>query len=131
VERNPFRSIVVRAVEMLYACEEALRLVESYVPPSPLPPYRTRAGTGRAATEATRGILYHRYDLDASGLIRRARIVPPTAQNQKSIEADLARLVSGSLQRPRAELTRLCERAVRNHDPCISCATHFLKMDVS
>jgi coenzyme F420-reducing hydrogenase alpha subunit len=128
--RNPFKSIVVRAVELVLACEEGLRLVECYEPPEPPPAAASRPGTGRSATEAPRGILYHRYDVDGGGLIRKARIVPPTAQNQKSIEGDLAQLVPLHLSDSRAALTLLCERAVRNHDPCISCATHFLRLEV-
>jgi coenzyme F420-reducing hydrogenase alpha subunit len=129
--RNPFRSIVVRAVETVYACEEALRLVDAYAPPDtaavPLVP---RAGTGFGCTEAPRGILYHRYVLDDAGLIRQARIVPPTSQNQKTIEADLWRFVADHIDLPERELTRRCEQAVRNYDPCISCATHFLRLTV-
>jgi coenzyme F420-reducing hydrogenase alpha subunit len=127
--RNPFRSIVVRSVETVVACEEALRLVDDYRPPDPPAVAATpRAGTGCACTEAPRGILYHRYVLDDAGLIREARIVPPTSQNQKTIESDLWRLVPESLHLPDAELLRRCEQAVRNYDPCISCATHFLRL---
>ena len=128
--RNPFRSIVVRSVELLFACEEALRLVESYEPPPPSLPLAPRAAVGRGATEAPRGILFHRYELDSAGLVRRARIIPPTAQNQNAIEGDVARLVPLHSERPPREIAALCERAVRNHDPCISCATHFLRLEV-
>jgi sulfhydrogenase subunit alpha len=129
--RNPFRSIVVRAVETLFACDEALRIVRSYQPPEqPAIEVVPRASTGYGCTEAPRGILYHRYDLDEGGLIREARIVPPTAQNQKTIENDLWHLVPRLLDLPREELTRRCEQAVRNYDPCISCATHFLRLEM-
>jgi coenzyme F420-reducing hydrogenase alpha subunit len=127
--RNPFRSIVVRSVETVFACEEALRLVDAYAPPDPPAAAAVpRAGTGCACTEAPRGILYHRYALDDRGAIREARIVPPTSQNQKTIESDLWRLVPASLHLPEPELLRRCEQAVRNYDPCISCATHFLTL---
>ena len=129
--RNPFRSIVVRAVEVVYAVEEALRLIDEYVPPAPpaveVPP---RAGTGHGVGEAPRGLLYHRYDLDAAGLVRGADIVPPTAQNQAAIEDDLRRAVAGHLDLDDAALTGLCERPIRNHDPCISCSAHFLDLRV-
>jgi coenzyme F420-reducing hydrogenase alpha subunit len=127
--RNPFRSIVVRAVEALFACEEALRIVEGYEPPERAALTLTpRAGSGFGCTEAPRGVLYHRYELDGQGVIRSARIVPPTSQNQKTIESDLWQLVPGQIALPDAELTRRCEQAVRNYDPCISCATHFLRL---
>jgi coenzyme F420-reducing hydrogenase alpha subunit len=129
---NPFRSIVVRAVELVYACDEALRLIEEWdgaaAPSVDVPP---RAGTGHGVTEAPRGILYHRYDLAADGTILGARIIPPTSQNQLSIEQDLRVFVQARLGLPDEELTRQCEQAVRNYDPCISCATHFLDLRIT
>ena len=129
--RNPFRSILVRAVEVVYAVEEALRLIERYEPPAPcyreVPP---RAAVGHGATEAPRGVLFHRYAIDAEGLITSARIVPPTSQNQASIEDDLRRFVAGRLDLDDEQLTRQCEQAIRNYDPCISCSTHFLDLTV-
>ncbi|MFD5619752.1 Ni/Fe hydrogenase subunit alpha [Streptomyces yangpuensis] len=132
--RNPYRSILVRAVEVLYAVEEALRIIAEYERPArPYVEVPARAGTGHGATEAPRGLLYHRYALDGRGRVTDACIVPPTAQNQGAIEEDLRRLVQAGLDRgegSEAELTRLCERAVRNHDPCISCSAHFLELDI-
>ena len=128
---NPFRSIVVRAVEMLYAFDEALRIIDAYEEPdAPFVEAPPRAGTGYACTEAPRGMLYHRYRLDADGTILDAKIVPPTSQNQPSIEEDLRVFAAGWLDQPDDRLRHLCEQAVRNYDPCISCATHFLKLDV-
>lgn len=129
--RNPFRSIVVRAIEILHACDEAVRLVATYEPPPrPFADVVPRAATGYAATEAPRGLLYHRYRLGADGTIEDAKIVPPTSQNQKSMEDDLARFVAPRLALPTDELTRQCEQAIRNYDPCISCATHFLRLRI-
>jgi coenzyme F420-reducing hydrogenase alpha subunit len=128
---NPFRSIVVRAVEVLYACDEALRLIDAYQEPArSVVDLTARAGVGCAATEAPRGLLYHRYELAADGTIVDARIVPPTSQNQASIEDDLKGFVGGWLGLPDDGLRHRCEQAVRNHDPCISCATHFLRLEV-
>jgi coenzyme F420-reducing hydrogenase alpha subunit len=150
---NPFKSIVVRSVELLYACDEALRIVEGYMMPEQ-PYLEVGAGgassqlsvvgrentasttgyrlpaTGYGCTEAPRGILYHRYDLDSEGLILDARIVPPTSQNQKAIEEDLRAFVSERIDLPKELLTWQCEQAVRNYDPCISCATHFLRLNI-
>jgi coenzyme F420-reducing hydrogenase alpha subunit len=129
--RNPFRSIVVRAVELVTACEEALRIIDGWsdggVPSVPVPP---RAGVGYGATEAPRGVLYHRYELAEDGTVLDARIVPPTSQNLASIELDLQAFVQPRLDLDLDELTRQCEQAVRNYDPCISCATHFLDLTV-
>jgi len=129
--RNPHRSIVVRAVEVAHACEEALRIVEAYEPPGrPAVEVEPREATGHGCTEAPRGILYHRYDLADDGTIREARIVPPTSQNQRAIEEDLRAAVERSPDLPRSELEHVCERVVRAHDPCISCATHFLRLEI-
>lgn len=129
--RNPFRSIVVRSVEMLYACEEALRLIEGYDPPAfPFTNVEPRSASGGGCTEAPRGTLYHRYDLASDGTILAARIIPPTSQNQAAIEDDLRRFVDARLELSTAELTAGCEQAIRNYDPCISCATHFLDLEL-
>ncbi|MEN6601839.1 MAG: Ni/Fe hydrogenase subunit alpha [Bryobacteraceae bacterium] len=128
---NPFKSIVVRAVELVFACEEALRLIAEYEPPpAPRAEFNYRAGTGQAATEAPRGLLYHRYIVDEQGIITGAKIVPPTSQNQKRIEDDLWRFVPQLAGQPIDRMTWACEQAIRNYDPCISCATHFLKLEI-
>jgi sulfhydrogenase subunit alpha len=128
---NPYRSIVVRAVEVLQACDEALRIIAAYEEPdAPAVPVEPRAATGFAATEAPRGLLYHRYRLEPDGTIAEARIVPPTSQNQASIEEDLVSFVGGFLDLPDDALRERCEQTVRNYDPCISCAAHFLKLEI-
>jgi coenzyme F420-reducing hydrogenase alpha subunit len=127
---NPFQSIVVRSLETLYAVDEALRIIDNYTPPdSPSIPYQLKAGTGYGCTEAPRGILYHRYTIDAQGIIQEANIVPPTSQNQKTIEQDLWQFVETALHLPDEELRWQCEQAIRNYDPCISCSCHFLKLE--
>jgi len=129
--RNPFKSIMIRAVEVVFACDEALRIIASYErPPAPSAQVTVRAGTGHGCTEAPRGSLYHRYTIDAQGVIADAVIVPPTSQNQPSIELGLRSFVQDRLDLDDAELTRQCEQAIRNYDPCISCATHFLDLTV-
>jgi coenzyme F420-reducing hydrogenase alpha subunit len=128
---NPFRSIIARAVELVFACWEAIRVIESYQPPaSPRTAVSVHAGVGCAATEAPRGTLYHRYRIDDEGLIQFAKIVPPTAQNQKRMEEDLWHFVPQLASRTTEEVTWKCEQALRNYDPCISCATHFLRLHV-
>ncbi|GAY16331.1 Ni/Fe hydrogenase subunit alpha [Mycobacterium sp. shizuoka-1] len=129
--RNPFRSIVVRAVETVYAVEEALRIIDDYeVPARPFVDVPARPGVGHGVSEAPRGLLYHRYEIDDEGLVKAAVIVPPTAQNQAAIEDDLTRVVLAGLDLDDAALTAMCERAIRNYDPCISCSTHFLTLTV-
>jgi len=128
---NPYRSIVVRAVEVLYASDEALRLIDAYEEPElPVVAVESRAAIGFAATEAPRGLLWHRYRLEADGTIADARIVPPTSQNQASIEEDLVSFIGGFLDLPDKALRERCEQTVRNYDPCISCAAHFLRLEI-
>jgi coenzyme F420-reducing hydrogenase alpha subunit len=128
---NPFQSIVVRALEIAFACDEALRLVAQYEPPVPAADVViARSGVGTGVTEAPRGLLLHQYEIDADGNIVRARIMPPTSQNQLTIEEDLRRVVENGLGLNDDDLRWRCEQAVRNHDPCISCAAHFLDLQV-
>ena len=129
--KNPFQSIIIRAVELVYVCDEALRVIDQYqVPDPPAVSVEPTSATGYACTEAPRGILYHRYRTDDHGHILDAKIVPPTSQNQKTIEDDLRRFVTANIDLPSDKLTWQCEQAVRNYDPCISCATHVLKLHV-
>ena len=126
---NPFQSIIVRAVELVYACDEALRLINNYeMPEKPFVDVEPRSSIGYGCTEAPRGILYHRYRFDDHGLILDAKIVPPTSQNQKSIEEDLFQFVETNIEMPKEKLQWQCEQAIRNYDPCISCATHSMKV---
>ena len=127
--RNPFRSILVRLVEIVQALDEARRIVDAYRPPPrafidvPL-----RAAIGFGCTEAPRGSLFHRYEVDAGGTILDAHIVPPTSQNLASIEDDLRALGPSLVGLSHGEATRRAEQVVRNHDPCISCSTHFVDL---
>ena len=88
--KNPFQSIVVRGLELIHAFEEALGILQAYRPSrTPRVAFELRSGTGCAATEAPRGLLYHRYAIDDQGLVTLAKIIPPTSQNQAQIEDDL------------------------------------------
>lgn len=131
-ECNPFRSILIRAVEIAYCCDEALRLIRRLREPDrpAVAATPTREATGYGCTEAPRGILYHRYGIDAKGIIKKAKIVPPTSQNQARIEQDLWQFADKYAELEDARLQWKCEQAIRNYDPCISCATHFLKLEV-
>jgi coenzyme F420-reducing hydrogenase alpha subunit len=126
---NPYRSILVRAVEAIFALDEAMRIIDAYTPPArPAAEVASRAGVGAGCTEAPRGLLYHRYATDAAGTLLDAKIVPPTSQNQRTIEEDIARMGKALTELPLAEARTLAERAIRNYDPCISCATHFVDL---
>ncbi|HCA82125.1 MAG TPA: Ni/Fe hydrogenase subunit alpha [Bacteroidetes bacterium] len=128
--KNQFKSIIVRSVETVFACEEALRIIQEYeTPEKPAIDVPPRPGVGYGCTEAPRGFLYHRYRINDKGLIVEAKIVPPTSQNQKSMELDLRDFVPARLNLTQEKLTWQCEQAIRNYDPCISCATHFIRLE--
>ena len=129
---NPFHGIVARAAEIHYALLEAVAILEDYhLPPAAFVEVAPRGGIGFGCTEAPRGLLWHRFETDDAGAIRGARIVPPTSQNQARIEEDLRlSLQAFGLGRSDDELRRHGEMVIRNYDPCISCATHFLKLGV-
>ncbi len=127
--RNPFRSIVVRAMEAVYAADEALRIIDELRAARAI--VRRGAASRRGGPRGQRGTAraaYHRYQLDAAGRIESADIIPPTSQNQAAIEANLRSVVAAHLDLDDDALTALCERTIRNYDPCISCSAHFLDL---
>jgi coenzyme F420-reducing hydrogenase alpha subunit len=131
IRRNPYWSIAARAIELIGATAEALDIVDAYRPPSePMVAWTPRPGVGAWATEAPRGLLFHRYEVDGRGRIAHAQIVPPTSQNQGAIEADLTAFAPQVLDLPHAEATVRIEQLIRSYDPCISCATHFLDLSI-
>ncbi len=130
-DANPFKSIIVRAVETLHAVEESLAIIDAYQPPPTATiPVEPVAGIGHGVSEAPRGLLYHQYEIASDGEILDAQIVPPTSQNQLSIEEDLREVLQANLDKPDEDLQWLLEQTIRNYDPCISCATHFLRLEI-
>ncbi|MFH1155551.1 MAG: nickel-dependent hydrogenase large subunit [Pseudomonadota bacterium] len=126
---NPFKSIVIRSVELVHACDEILLILESLeLPDPPAIEVHPRAGTGIGCTEAPRGICWHRYTFDDHGTVLSARIVPPTAQNQKIIECDIMQFVANNRNLSDDKLVRMCEQVIRNADPCISCSCHCIDL---
>jgi coenzyme F420-reducing hydrogenase alpha subunit len=131
IRRNPYRSIVARGIELVQAAADAIDIVDSYQPPAaPAVAWQARPGTAACATEAPRGLLFHRYEIGDDGLVAAATIVPPTSQNQAAIEADIASFAPRVLDLPMGAATRTLEQLIRAYDPCISCATHFLDLSV-
>ena len=131
IARNPYWSIAARAVELVHATAVAIEIIDGYVRPDrPLEPWTPRPGVAAWATEAPRGMLFHRYELDELGRITSAQIVPPTSQNQAAIEADLTAFAPSVLDMEHTAATHRLEQLIRSYDPCISCATHFLDLRV-
>jgi sulfhydrogenase subunit alpha len=128
---NPYQSIVARALEVVHAYEEALQIISDYQPFSPAKiHYEPHLGEGMAATEAPRGLIYNRYKIDEDGRVTFAKIVPPTSQNQGQIEADLRAILPDILGDDDKWTALECEKLIRSYDPCISCSTHFLKLEI-
>ncbi len=127
--RNRFHSIIARCIEVVHALEESIAIIGDYVPPpEPFTAYQCRASSGCAATEAPRGLIYHRYEITDDGIVTASKIVPPTSQNQLQIEADLRDYLPSLLHKPDDAIAIECEKLIRNYDPCISCSTHFLSL---
>ncbi len=129
--RNPHRAIIARGLELVHSYEEALQILrDEHSTKQPRMTYEYQAGVGMSATEAPRGTLFHRYEIDAEGKIVEADIIPPTSQNQAQIEVDLKAWVGQVIEKEESQAARLCENLVRAYDPCISCSTHFLNVTI-
>ena len=129
--RNPHRAIIARGLELIHAYEETLMILRGDHPTGKSrESYEYQAGEGTSATEAPRGTLFHRYQIDEAGKIVKAVIIPPTSQNQAQIEADLKQWVSRVMSDDESETARQYENLVRAYDPCISCSTHFLNVKI-
>ncbi len=130
---NPFANIKARVVELVYALDEINRIVDVLKLDYSEQPMKAEKGNsceGFALTEAPRGLLYHSYKLDSSGLVKKADIVPPTAHNSASIEASLRGLAPKLLEK-KQDLKLGCEKLLRAYDPCISCSVHVSKVNAS
>ncbi|KPL06216.1 hypothetical protein AMJ86_09440 [bacterium SM23_57] len=124
--------MIARSIELVEVCDVAVELIESYNPKGPCyTEVVLKEGEGCGVSEAPRGILYHRYRVGTDGLVRFARITPPTAQNYPRMEADLWKLAPDVISRSHEEASLACEHLIRSYDPCISCSTHFLKLVIS
>jgi coenzyme F420-reducing hydrogenase alpha subunit len=131
LRRNMFAAITARGIEMIHAAAEAISIIEAYQPPDEAwTPWEPRAGKAAWASEAPRGVLFHRYDLDEQGRVVTARIVPPTSQNQAFMEDDMRDYVASVLDLPEPAAAARLEALIRCYDPCISCATHFLRLEI-
>ena len=128
---NRFHSIIARSIEVVHSFEEAISIIQDYSPPEPPAiKYTHGQGTGCAATEAPRGMMFHRYDVRESGEVGESKIVPPTSQNQRRIETDLKSFLRGIVGNDDDSIAAECEKLIRTYDPCISCSTHFLNLTV-
>jgi coenzyme F420-reducing hydrogenase alpha subunit len=127
---NPYMGIVARILEVYNGLLECYQLTEDSDFYFDNPEYAVLGGEGYGITEAPRGSLFHYYKLDDDGRVLKARLIPPTSQNLFRIENDLKMLIPTWLDLPDKEIAKKSEAAVRNYDPCISCSTHKIKIDI-
>ena len=121
---NPFHNNLAQSLELLYGIQECRQILENLELFPEDSSYRVRAGEGGAVTEAPRGLLYHRYAINARGVIEKANIVTPTVHNFANIEEDMRHLVRQNSDLPEKKIALLCEMLARAYDPCFSCSVH-------
>jgi len=127
---NIFHNNLAQAIEILHAIDHSIqilsdnRFVQEKRAELPL-----KAGEGIAAVEAPRGILYYRVKIDDKGIITDATVIVPTQQNQIKMESDIKVVVQGMLDKDRDSIQFEIEKIIRAYDPCMSCASHFLKIN--
>lgn len=127
---NPFKSILVRMLEILDCILRTEEKIRNYSKiENPYVSYKVKAGRGCGVSEAPRGILWHGYTVDEGGIVLQANIIPPTSQNQFAMEQDIRMVLKGVGGSDIQSFSLLAERLIRNYDPCISCATHFLRIE--
>ncbi|HEC17628.1 MAG TPA: Ni/Fe hydrogenase subunit alpha [Sedimenticola sp.] len=129
---NPYLNNLAQVVESVHVVERSLQLIDELLSAGirpETPKVAPRAGVGVGAVEAPRGVLFHKYELDAKGNCLSANMCIPTNQNHANIQQDLEALVPQIIDRERDEIRRLMEMLVRAYDPCISCSTHFLNVE--
>ncbi|MCD6351656.1 MAG: Ni/Fe hydrogenase subunit alpha [Armatimonadetes bacterium] len=131
--KNPYAINLAQVVETVHSLEEAIKYIEWALERElELEEWKIepRAGRGVGVDEAPRGLLIHDYTFDGEGKLTAVNCVIPTNQNLNNIEHDFHALVPQILDRPDEEIQLLLEMLVRAYDPCISCATHLLKVDI-
>jgi len=127
---SPYYGMIARALEIYHSIEESLAIIGRYSGVRETAEITPRASEGWGASEAPRGLLYHNYVFDESGIVQRANIVAPTAMNSANIEENLKALLPRWVSLPLEEITLRCETLIRAYDPCFSCSAHFLKLNI-
>jgi len=121
---NPFVSHLARAIELVHDIDESIEIIDRLKYKEEQRSIACKSGFGAAITEAPRGILYHSYQLDNNGIVKKVDIVPPTSHNAYNIERDISEFVQTIINLPLDEITLKCEMLIRAYDPCISCSAH-------
>ena len=129
---NIYHNNLAQAIEILHAIDASLEIIDSFTTINEEKPVRIipKQSLGIGVIEAPRGTLYHKYDIDSAGIVKKAEIIVPTGQNQICIEKSLGDYAQKNLDLPKEELSHQMEKLVRAYDPCMSCASHFLKLKI-
>ena len=121
---------LAQAIELLHCIESSIDIISGIkIRKESMAEIKPREASGLGVTEAPRGTLYHQYSFDANGYIKGANLVIPTLQNNHNIEEDIKALIPEIIGLPQEKAELEIEKLVRSYDPCISCATHFLKVN--
>lgn len=132
---NPFMNSIAQLVEVVHSVEDSIRLINELeaegLKPQPdyyKPEITPKPGRGVGVVEVPRGILFHDYTYNDSGVCTKANCVIPTNQNHGNIELDMKALLPQMMSKPKKEIELTLEMLVRAYDPCISCSTHYLNV---
>ncbi len=125
---NIYLNNVAQAIEMLHCVDDSIELLEktTFVPEERAKPTRTD-GVGVGVIEAPRGLLFYKFDIKDRKIVK-GQVVIPTGQNQGNIQRDLGSYIQNNLGKDREKLEMKLEQLIRAYDPCMSCASHFLKV---
>ncbi len=126
---NIYHNNLAQAIEILHCIDHSIEILEeNEFKREPLPAIKVREGKGVGVIEAPRGTLYHMIELDKEGKVKFANFVIPTSQNQIKMENDIKFLLPSILEMDRHFIHHELEKVIRAYDPCMSCASHFLKL---
>ena len=129
---NIFHNNLAQAIEILHAIDASLEIIDNLKAIEDEKPseFTPKQSVGIGVIEAPRGTLFHKYDIDSTGIVKKAEIMVPTGQNQvlmeKGISEQTEKLLLGDAGKEK--IIDEAEKLIRAFDPCMSCASHFLRV---
>ncbi|MEM4397092.1 MAG: Ni/Fe hydrogenase subunit alpha [Candidatus Woesearchaeota archaeon] len=128
--KNIFHNNLAQAIEILHSIDHSIEILENNnFEQEKLTILKPKKSSGIGVIEAPRGTLYYKVDIAENGLIEHADVIVPTQQNQINIENDIKTFVENNLEMDKEKMSLEIEKIIRAYDPCMSCATHFLKIN--
>jgi len=125
---NVYDNNLAQAIEILHCIDASKEMIESTdFKEEKIPPLKLKECEGVGVAEAPRGLLYYLVTLNKAGKIRKANLAIPSGQNLVQMQKDLKLYIEKNLDKDKKELERDIEMLIRAYDPCMSCATHFIK----